>query len=43
MLGGYSFVRKRAFILALRMEDEQKARRERARVWRVGAYRLMNI
>jgi len=42
MLGGYSFVRKRAFILALRMEDEQKARRERLGVGRVDVYRLRN-
>ena len=27
MLGGYSFVRKRAFIPALRIEDDQKASR----------------
>jgi hypothetical protein len=32
MLGGYSFVIKSAFILPLRIEDEQKARRERVGV-----------
>jgi hypothetical protein len=31
MVGGYSFVRKRAFILALRIQDDQKARIEEVR------------